>query len=49
VFHIPEAQREEIMANIIEFHETLQKLWIQVVPQDTTQQQEKTQRPPAQK
>jgi hypothetical protein len=46
---IAEAQREEIMAKLIEVHETLQQVRSQAVPQATMQQQEKTQRPPAQK
>jgi nucleoside-triphosphatase THEP1 len=33
---IEKAQREEIMAKIIEFHETLQQISIQAVPQATT-------------
>jgi hypothetical protein len=46
---IEKAQREEIMAKIIEFHKTLQQISIQAVPQATTHRQEKTQRPPTQK
>jgi hypothetical protein len=34
---IAEAQREEIMAKLIEVHETLQQLWSQAVPQATMQ------------
>jgi tRNA A37 N6-isopentenylltransferase MiaA len=49
VVHITEAQREEIMAKLIEFHDTLQQLQIHTVQQATTQQPEKTQQPPAQK
>jgi hypothetical protein len=44
-----EAHREENMAKLIEFHETLQQLQIHAVPQATTQQHEKTQRHPVQK
>jgi hypothetical protein len=43
---VAESQREEIMAKLIEFHETLQQLQIHTVQQATTQQPEKTQQPP---
>jgi hypothetical protein len=32
VVFIIEAQREEIMENLIEIHETMQQLWSQEVP-----------------
>jgi hypothetical protein len=37
VVHVAEAQREEIMAKLIEVHETLQQLQSQAVPQATMQ------------
>jgi hypothetical protein len=38
VVHVVEAQREEIMAKLIEVHETIQQLLSHAVPQATTQQ-----------
>jgi len=46
---IEEAQQEDIMAKLIEFHENIQKLWSQSGPRATVQQQEKTRRPPVNK
>jgi gas vesicle protein len=47
VVRTAEAQREQIMAKLLEVHENIQHLRSQVESQATAQQQEKTQRPPA--
>jgi hypothetical protein len=44
-----EVQREEIMAKLVEVHDTLQRLQIPTVQQFTMQQTEKTQQAPVQK
>jgi hypothetical protein len=49
VVRIVEVQREKIMAKLIEVHENIQHLWGREESQAIAQQQEKVQRPPAQK
>jgi hypothetical protein len=44
---ITEAQMEEIISKMVEFHDTLQRLQIPTMKQFTTQQTEKTQQAPA--
>jgi hypothetical protein len=49
VVRIAKAHIEDIMEKLIEFHETIQQLQSHAIPQATTQQHEKTQRPPMHK
>jgi hypothetical protein len=49
VVHATKAQREDIMEKLLDFHDTLQKIHIFTVHQDTSQHPEKTHQPPVKK